>query len=272
MTEQGNTRRIHVSQDHSDTWTMAQLPAVGHEQFYPILAANDDIVFMHVDEKGESGYGTIYTSDERGILYSKSLERHLYTATRGDTDFTNVTSLRGVFITSVLSEDNSIQSVITFDRENQSECIEQPELKGHDLEFCLFGREELLITKGYRKLPGDRCTGGINPSREEKNLKAKCSSDLLQPSAIVTNAQSKVAVSQNNILVILSVVGVLLVAVVAAVLIVKKYVCGGRFLVHRYSILQQHAEATGTDSLDTSIVDVNKQTGYHDDSDEDLLE
>ncbi|KAJ1137845.1 hypothetical protein NDU88_004241 [Pleurodeles waltl] len=521
MTEQGNTRRIHVSQDHGDTWTMAQLPAVGHEQFYSILAANDDIVFMHVDEKGESGYGTIYTSDERGILYSKSLERHLYTATRGDTDFTNVTSLRGVFITSVLSEDNSIQSVITFDRggewsplrkperstcdstaknkdecslhihasysisqdlnvpmpplsepkavgiviahgsvgdaisvlspdvyisddggytwsktlrgphhyaildsggiivaieksvdpisvikfstdegqcwsnftfskepiyftglatepgakamivsvwgysqsffsrqwvsytidfkdlvtrpcgdsdyiswlahssnladpsdgcllgykeqyrrlrktsycqngrdysvsknpstcactledylcdfgffrvENQSECIEQPELKGHDLEFCLFGREELLITKGYRKIPGDQCTGGINPSREEKNLKAKCSSDLLQPSAIVTNAQSKVAVSQNNILVILSVVGVLLVAVVAAVLIVKKYVCGGRFLVHRYSILQQHAEATGTDSLDTSIVDVNKQTGYHDDSDEDLLD
>lgn len=513
MTEQGNTRRIHVSQDQGDTWNMAQLPAVGHEQFYSILAANDDIVFMHVDEKGESGYGTIYTSDERGVLYSKSLERHLYTSTGGDTDFTNVTSLRGVFITSVLSEDNSIQSVITFDQggewsplrkperstcdstaknkdecslhihasysisqklnvpmlplsepkavgiviahgsvgdaisvsspdvyisddggytwlktlkgphhyaildsggiivaiehstspisvikfstdegqcwstytfskepiyftglatepgakamivsvwgysqsylsrkwvsytidfkdlvirtcdeadyitwlahssnpndpsdgcllgykeqylrlrktsycqngrdytvsknpskctctledylcdfgffrvENQSECNEQPELKDHDLEFCLFGREELLITKGYRKIPGDQCIGGINPSREEKNLKGKCTGDLLQPKAMVSQ--------YNNIPVILSVVAVLLVAVIAAVLIVKKYVCGGRFLVHRYSILQQHAEANGTDSLDTSIVDVNKRTGYHDDSDEDLLE
>ncbi|XP_078500882.1 sortilin [Lissotriton helveticus] len=513
MTEQGNTRRIHVSQDQGDTWNMAQLPAVGHEQFYSILAANDDIVFMHVDEQGESGYGTIYTSDERGVLYSKSLERHLYTSTGGDTDFTNVTSLRGVFITSVLSEDSSIQSVITFDQggewsplrkperstcdstaknkdecslhihasysisqkvnvpmlplsepkavgiviahgsvgdaisvlnpdvyisddggytwiktlkgphhyaildsggiivaieqsdnpisvikfstdegqcwstytfskepihftglatepgakamivsvwgysqsfftrkwvsytidfkdlvtrpcgkddyipwlahssnhddpsdgcllgykeqylrlrktsycqngrdytvsrnpstctctlddylcdfgffrvENQSECIEQPELKGHDLEFCLFGREELLITKGYRKIPGDQCTGGINPSREEKNLKGKCTSDLLQPKAMVSQ--------YNNIPVILAVVAVVLVAVIAAVLIVKKYVCGGRFLVHRYSILQQHAEANGTDSLDTSIVDVNKRTGYHDDSDEDLLE
>ncbi|XP_069489109.1 sortilin isoform X3 [Ambystoma mexicanum] len=513
MTEQGSTRRIHVSPDQGNTWTMAQLPAVGHEQFYSILAANDDMVFMHVDEEGDSGYGTIYTSDERGVLYSKSLERHLYTATGGDTDFTNVTSLRGVFVTSVLSEDNSIQSVITFDRggewtllrkpegsrcdstaknkdecslhihasysisqklnvpmpplsepkavgiviahgsvgdaisvmspdvyisddggytwsktltgphyyaildsggilvaieqsmkpisvikfstdegqcwsnytfstesiyftglatepgakamivsvwgyresyftrqwvsytidfkdlvtrpcadqdympwlahssdpedpsdgcvlgykerylrlqksaycqngrdytvstnpsacvcsledylcdfgyfraENQSQCVEQPELKGHDLEFCLFGQEELLITKGYRKIPGDQCSGGISPSREVKNLKGKCTSDLLQ-------SQTS-APQSNSIPAILSVVAVLLVAVVAAVLIVKKYVCGGRFLVHRYSVLQQHAEANGIDPTDTGIVDVNKRTGYHDDSDEDLLE
>lgn len=31
---------------------MAQLPPVAHEQFYSILAANDDMVFMHVDEPG----------------------------------------------------------------------------------------------------------------------------------------------------------------------------------------------------------------------------
>ncbi|KAK2521800.1 Sort1 [Columba livia] len=116
MTEKGTTRRIHVSLDQGETWNMAQLPSVGHEQFYSILAANDDLVFMHVDEPGDTGFGTIYTSDDRGIVYSKSLERHLYTTTGGETDFTNVTSLRGIYITSVLSEDNSIQSVITFDR------------------------------------------------------------------------------------------------------------------------------------------------------------
>lgn len=49
---QGNTRRIHVSLDQGETWNMAQLPSVGHEQFYSILAANDDLVFMHVDEPG----------------------------------------------------------------------------------------------------------------------------------------------------------------------------------------------------------------------------
>lgn len=52
----------------------------------------------------DTGYGTIYTSDDRGVVFSKSLERHLYTTTGGETDFTNVTSLRGIYITSVLSE------------------------------------------------------------------------------------------------------------------------------------------------------------------------
>lgn len=49
---QDTTRRIHVSTDQGDTWSMAQLPSVGQEQFYSILAANDDMVFMHVDEPG----------------------------------------------------------------------------------------------------------------------------------------------------------------------------------------------------------------------------
>ncbi|NWU95172.1 SORT protein, partial [Upupa epops] len=465
MTEKGTTRRIHVSLDQGDTWNMAQLPSVGHEQFYSILAANDDLVFVHVDEPGDTGFGTIYTSDDRGIIYSKSLERHLYTTTGGETDFTNVTSLRGIYITSVLSEDNSIQSVITFDRggewvplqkpknttcdstarsqdkcslhihasysisqklnvpmaplsepnavgiviahgsvggavsvkspdvyisddggytwarmlvgphhyaildsgglivavqhtsqplnviqfstdegqcwyqftfstepifftglasepgarsmsvsiwgfrgskwvsytidfsqllsrtcedkdytiwlahssntsnpsdgcilgykeqyrrlrkssvcqngrdyvvtkqpsicpctledflcdfgyyrpEKQSQCVEQPELKGHDLEFCLYGRRELLRTSGYRKIPGDQCAGGENPSREETDLKRKCTSNFLSPSQLV--------VSPSSTPIVLAVVAVLLVTVVAGVLIVKRYVCGGR--------------------------------------------
>lgn len=41
-----------MSTDQGDTWSMAQLPSVGQEQFYSILAANDDMVFMHVDEPG----------------------------------------------------------------------------------------------------------------------------------------------------------------------------------------------------------------------------
>lgn len=49
---QGTLRIIHVSVDQGETWNMAQLPAVGHEQFYSILAANEEMVFMHVDEPG----------------------------------------------------------------------------------------------------------------------------------------------------------------------------------------------------------------------------
>lgn len=52
---------IQVSVDHGETWNMAQLPPVNHEQFYSILAANDDMVFMHVDEPG----GTI---DQLSVL------------------------------------------------------------------------------------------------------------------------------------------------------------------------------------------------------------
>lgn len=55
---------------------------------------------MHVDE---TYFGTVYTSDDRGILYSKSLERHLFGSQR-KSDFTNVTSLRGVYLTNVFQE------------------------------------------------------------------------------------------------------------------------------------------------------------------------
>lgn len=38
-----------------------------------------------------------------------------------------------------------------------------------------------------------------------------------------------------------------------------------RFLVHRYSVLQQHAEADGVEALDSTS---HAKSGYHDDSDE----
>lgn len=126
MTGKGTLRMIYVSVDQGETWNMAQLPPVGHEQFYSILAANNDMVFMHVDEPGDTGFGTIYVSDDRGTVYSKSLERHLYTTTGGDTDFTNVTSLRGVFITSILAEDGSVQSVVSFDQGGEWLPLQKP--------------------------------------------------------------------------------------------------------------------------------------------------
>lgn len=46
-------------------------------------------------------FGTMYTSDDRGILFSKSLERHLFDGHR-KSDFTNITSLRGVYLTNKL--------------------------------------------------------------------------------------------------------------------------------------------------------------------------
>uniref|UniRef100_A0A3Q1GJT0 Si:dkey-159a18.1 n=1 Tax=Acanthochromis polyacanthus TaxID=80966 RepID=A0A3Q1GJT0_9TELE len=54
----------------------------------------------------------MYTSDDRGILFSKSLERHLFDGQR-KSDFTNITSLRGVYLTNKLGR---IRSVISFNR------------------------------------------------------------------------------------------------------------------------------------------------------------
>ncbi|XP_068453032.1 sortilin 1b [Clinocottus analis] len=519
MTGKGTLRMIHVSVDHGETWNMAQLPPVGHEQFYSILAANDEMVFMHVDEPGDTGYGTIYASDTRGTVYSKSLERHLYTATGGDTDFTNVTSLRGVFLSSVLAEDKSVQSVVSFDqggewvplrkpanshcdatakdpdkcflhlhaaystamrlnvpmlpltepnavglilahgsvgdsisvmkpdvyvsddggytwikalvgphhyaildsggllvavehsttqpintikfstdegqcwgvynftkdpiyftglasepgarsmnvsvwgyrdsllsqywisttidfrelltrdcgdkdyvqwlahsddisdpndgcmlgykekflrlrkdsvcwngrkyqvntqpmlcpctlddfmcdfgyyrKENSSECVEQPDLKGKVLEFCLHGQEERLQTSGYRKIPGDKCEGGKMPERKEIDLSKRCVSDLVAPELLIESHSSK------RVAITVTVIIIMLLSIAAGVVFVKKYVCGGRFLVHRYSVLQQHVEDNAVDGMDEPLETNHTQNGkieFHDDSDEDLLE
>ncbi|XP_056116948.1 sortilin 1b [Rhinichthys klamathensis goyatoka] len=512
-------RAIHVSVDQGETWNMAQLPPVSHEQFYSILAANDEMVFMHVDEPGDEGIGTIYVSDDRGTVYSKSLERHLYTTPGGETDFTNVTSLRGVFTTSVLNEDNSVQTVISFDqggewvplkkpenskcdstakdkemcslhihasystsmklnvpmlplsepnavglilahgsvgdsismltpdvyvsddggytwqqalkgphyyaildsggllvavehneqnpskliseikfstdegqcwhvykftqtpmyftglasepgarsvnvslwgyedalishwvtytidfrdlltrdctesdyvqwlahsddisdpedgcmlgykekflrvrkdsvcwigrdyivtkqptpcsctlddflcdfgyyrKENSSECVEQAELKGHDLEICIHGREEQLQTSGYRKIPGDKCEGGKQPGRKVIDMSKRCVSNLLADPQLLTEKSTS-----HTAPIIAIVIAILLTGAVFGVLFVKKYVCGGRFLVHRYSVLQHNAEANAVDEpLDTDVAGAPK-IDFHDDSDEDLLE
>ncbi|XP_069798311.1 sortilin-like [Narcine bancroftii] len=514
MTDKASLRALHVSKDMGDTWNMAQLPHVSAEQFYSILAANDDMVFMHVDDPGDTGFGTIYASDDRGIVFSKSLERHLYTTTGGETDFTNITSLRGVYVSSVLAEDGSVQSVITFDRggewqplrkpensdcdstaknkeecslhihasysisqklnvpmpplsepnavgliiahgsvgdaisvmipdvyvsddggyswfkalkgphyyaildsggllvavdhhlnntvntikfsidegqcwysykftkepiiftglasepgaksmnisiwgyedliitqrwvsftidfeelltrdcsdddyiqwlahssniddpndgcmlgykekfrrlrksslcrnghdyivnkqpnvclctlddylcdfgyyrkENSSECIEQSDLQGHDLEFCLQGKKEILKTNGYRKIPGDQCSGGIKVDREVKDISKKCVSNLLESQKLIDYHRT------SSVPIIATVIAFLVILVIFGVIFIKKYVCGGRFLVHRYSVLRKHVEAANTDELDTSAF-VHKPE-YHDDSDEDLLE
>ncbi|CAN9512311.1 unnamed protein product [Ophioblennius macclurei] len=127
MTGKGTERMIHVSVDGGEVWNMAQLPVVNHEQFYSILSANQDMIFMHVDDPGDSGVGTIYVSDDRGTVYSKSLERHLYTTTGSDTDFTVITSLKGVYITSVLTEDSTVETVITYDQGAKWQTLRRPQ-------------------------------------------------------------------------------------------------------------------------------------------------
>ncbi|KAM9408225.1 sortilin-like [Pholidichthys leucotaenia] len=517
MTGVGTERMIHVSTDGGEVWKMAQLPTVNHQQFYSILSASESMIFMHVDDPGDSGVGTVYVSDDRGTVFSKSLERHLYTTTGSDTDFTVVHSLRGVYMTSVLTEDMSVETVITYDqgakwqvlrrpensrcdtetstnrpsrcrlhihaaysttmkmhvpmlplsqpntvglilahgsvgdsesalspdvyvsddggytwmlalrgphhyaimdsgallvavehsnapvnqirfstdegqcwhtynftddplhfsgmdsepgsrsmnvslwgyrndfskwvvitidfrklmtrncteedyvewlahsadpsgsndgcvlgsREtflrlrkdsicwngrdyavskklsscpctaddyhcdfgyyrplNSSECVEQEELKGRPLEFCLNGTTEQLQTSGYRKIPGNRCEGGFQPQRREVDLRRMCTSNTLQSSS--PNESS----SLNTAVIVMVVIVMLLTSALAGVWLVKKYVCGGRFLVQRYSVMREHVEADkieGVDDVDPHYMETEKAQ-YNEDSDQDLLE
>ncbi|XP_041639920.1 sortilin-like [Cheilinus undulatus] len=513
MTGTGTERMIHVSVDGGEVWNMAQLPTVNHEQFYSILTANQDMIFMHVDDPGDSGVGTVYVSDDRGTVFSKSLERHLYTTTGSETDFTVIASLRGVYMTSVLSEDGAVETVITYDQgarwqtlhrpensncdaetstrcrlhihasysttmkmnvpmlplsqssavglilahgsvgdaesalspdvyvsddggytwmlalkgphhyaildsggllvavehtnspvnqikfstdegqcwhtynftsdplhfsgmdsepgsrsmnvslwgyrndfskwivitidfrklltrdcadgdfvqwlshsadpsgssdgcvlgyketflrlrkgsvcwkgrdyavakklapcpctlddyhcdfgyyrpENSSECVEEEELKGRPLEFCLNGTTEELQTSGYRKIPGDQCEGGFQPDRKETDLRRLCTSNALSRNSPTESS------SANTAIVVIVVIAILLTSAVTGVWLVKKYVCGGRFLVHRYSVMREHVEADkieGVDDVDPHYMETGK-TQYNEDSDQDLLE
>uniref|UniRef100_A0AAX7U2C5 VPS10 domain-containing protein n=1 Tax=Astatotilapia calliptera TaxID=8154 RepID=A0AAX7U2C5_ASTCA len=95
-------------------------------QFYSILDGDEDMLFLHVDNPGDTFFGTMYTSDDRGILFSKSLERHLFDGHR-KSDFTNITSLRGVYLTNKLDVDGRIKSVISFNRGGTWRPLKKPE-------------------------------------------------------------------------------------------------------------------------------------------------
>ncbi|XP_067110380.1 sortilin [Osmerus mordax] len=119
-------RVIYVSSDQGERFSRAQLPSASTEQFYSVLDGDEDMIFMHVDNPGDTYFGTMYTSDDSGVLYSKSLERHLFGGNR-KSDFTNITSLRGAYLTNVLEEDRRIRSVVTFDRGGEWRLIHKPQ-------------------------------------------------------------------------------------------------------------------------------------------------
>nr|CAB3266478.1 sortilin-like [Phallusia mammillata] len=120
------SRVMHISKDQGQTWNAAQLPLINPDQFYSILDMSESMVFVHVDAAGDTGHGNIYTSEERGIIFSKSLTRHLYPNTQGITDFYRVKSLPGVYITSQLTKDNTVHSRITFDKGGVWDSISSP--------------------------------------------------------------------------------------------------------------------------------------------------
>ncbi|XP_076469202.1 sortilin-like [Babylonia areolata] len=138
-------RLLIVSNDGGDMWNEAQLPTITRDRFFSVLDMSEHLIFMHVDNPGDTGHGTLYTSWSKGIFYSKSMERHLYPNYNSITDFYKVESMPGTYIASQLSEDNSIHSRITFDLGGEW----QPLAKPADID-CKEGEEcSLQIHNSY---------------------------------------------------------------------------------------------------------------------------
>jgi len=120
-------RRLVVSTDAGMNWTHAVLPTVTPDRFFSILDASEGQIFLHVDEPGDTGKGTLYLSDATGILFTKSLENHLYPNFHHLTDFYPVKSMRGVYIANQLASDNSIHTVISYNRGGDWQSVERPQ-------------------------------------------------------------------------------------------------------------------------------------------------
>lgn len=111
-----NTRIMHVSKNGGDSWDPVQVPAVTPERFYSILDMSEGMIFLHVDESGDTGRGILYTSDADGIVFSESLKNHVFTNHGGYNDFYKVESMRGTYLTGRMNADNTVTSLISHDR------------------------------------------------------------------------------------------------------------------------------------------------------------
>jgi len=121
-----NERRLIVSTDDGVSWDHTLLPTVTPDRFFAILDASEGQIFLHVDEPGDTGKGTLYLSDATGVEFTKSLENHLYPNYQHLTDFYPVKSMRGVYIANQLAPDNSIRTVVSYNRGGDWQTVERP--------------------------------------------------------------------------------------------------------------------------------------------------
>lgn len=107
-------RLLLVSKDSGETWNRVQLPDITPDRFYSVLDMAGDRIFMHVADPLNNNYGTLYTSDSRGIVFSESLHHNLFTRDLL-TDFYRVNGMDGVYLTAKVNNDDSLTTMITYD-------------------------------------------------------------------------------------------------------------------------------------------------------------
>ncbi|XP_012945105.2 sortilin [Aplysia californica] len=115
-----------ISSDGGESWNEAQLPTLIGDRFYSVLDMSEGLIFMHVDNPGDTGHGVLYTSWENGIVYSESLPNHLFPNYNTVHDFYKIKSIRGVYLASQMSYDKSIHTVITYNLGGEWKNVSRP--------------------------------------------------------------------------------------------------------------------------------------------------
>ncbi|XP_071083380.1 sortilin-like isoform X1 [Haliotis cracherodii] len=152
---QTSKKAMMVSTNGGKTWNEAQLPTLDGDRFYSVLDMSEHLIFMHVDNPGDTGSGTLYTSAQAGVVYSESLLHHLYPNFNSVTDFYKVESMRGVYLASQINEDKSIHTMITYNRGANWQPIIPPQgdCKDHSKACQLQIHNIFSISKGVRAKP-----------------------------------------------------------------------------------------------------------------------
>lgn len=115
ITDIHQKRILHVSKDSGNSFHSINMPEITADKFYAVLEMHKGMIFLHIDDSSHPGKGTLFISGSDGLMFTKSLANHFYT-NHGFTDFTRINSMHGVYITQVLQDDNTLKSVISFDR------------------------------------------------------------------------------------------------------------------------------------------------------------
>ncbi|GFR77046.1 sortilin [Elysia marginata] len=126
VTTMEDDKLMMISSDGGTTWDEAKVPTINGDRFYSVMDMSEGLIFMHVDNPGDTGYGTLYTSSDNGLLYSESLQHHLYPNGNTAHDFYKIESIRGVFLASQMGWDKSIHTVITYNRGGEWKNVSRP--------------------------------------------------------------------------------------------------------------------------------------------------
>ncbi|ESN91848.1 hypothetical protein HELRODRAFT_116302 [Helobdella robusta] len=109
-------RKLQVSLNDGEHWSNVRLPGIDNDQFFSILDSRDGQMFIHIDDPGDTGRGTLYVSDTTGLVFSAVLRQHLFPNFEDVTDFYRVLSMKGVYITNQIMRDDSVRTVISYNR------------------------------------------------------------------------------------------------------------------------------------------------------------